>query len=591
MPAPPKGPARPAGWRRAHRLLAARAAAAPLALERSLDCSWPRLDLGRPRRLVTTGVGSSEAHARFLAQVVDEHTALPARFQPLGALVLPPRRAREDLLVVFSQGLSPNARLVLASAGEWHRVVLATASREEALLAPLHAAGVQVVPFEGGEERGTLLRVQGPLAAYGAAMRLAALLGAPLPLDPSSLRPALAAAECGAAAVPDSALDAPLVLVASGSHLELTRALSAKVLEGLLVPAPPVWELLHLAHGPFQQAFPTSHTFVALTRADAPDEPALLARLASMLEPSRHRLVRLPATLPGPLAVLEHELATTVLLLRAIARRRLDQARWPGRGRDRPLYALAAPPVRRRLETMTWPEVEGAIAGGARTAIVPLGSIEQHGAHLPLATDAWIAEALADAVCAAVPGSVACPVIRLGCAAEHLAFPGTLHLAPPTLEAVLHDVLAALARHGVRRALVFSAHGGNLPALREMVPRLRAALPALAIVTVTDLERVTAVLHAAAAAAGIPAGVAGHHAGEIETSILLALRPGDLRANRFAAGALVDTTDASHVFYPDLRATAPTGTVGDPRPADPARGLVYLAAWSRLLVDALAAGE
>lgn len=578
-------------WREAYHLLAARAAAAPAALERSLECPWPSLDLGRPRRLVATGVGSSEAHARFLAAVVDERSALPARFQPLGALILPPRPAREDLLVVFSQGLSPHARLVLASAEEWHRVVLATAVRDEALLGPLRAGGVQIVPFEGGEERGTLLRVLGPLAAYGAAIRLAGLIGAPLPLVLERLRPALASAERAGSAVPEAALDAPLVLVASGSHLELVRALTTKVLEGLLVPAPAVWELLHVAHGPFQQAFPGAHTFLALTRADAPDEPALLARLAAMLEPARHRLIRLPATLPGPLAVLEHELATTVLILRGIARRRLDQSRWPGRGRDAPLYGLAAPPVRRRLEDMTWAEVEAAVAGGARTAIVPLGSTEQHGLHLPLATDAWIALALADAVCAAVPGTVACPVLGLGCATEHLGFPGTLHLAPATVEAVLHDLLAALARHGFRRVLLFSAHGGNLPALREIVPRLRAAFPTFSIVGVTDLERVTATLHAAAAAAGIPAPVAGHHAGEIETSILLALRPGDVRTNRFAPGVLADTTDAQPLFYPDLRAAAPDGTVGDPRPADPARGLVYLAAWTRLLVEALAAGE
>jgi len=580
----------PERWREAHRLLAARAAAAPDALARSLQLEWPALDPGTPRRLVTTGVGSSEAHARFLAQVVDDGGTLPARFLPLGALLAPPRHARDDLLIVFSQGLSPNAQLVLAEAGAWHRVLLATATRLEDRLAPARARGVQVVAFEGAEEYGTLVRVLGPLAAYAAALRLAALLGAPLALDPARLAPALAAAAAAGEAVPDAALDAPLAFLASGAHVELTRTLPLKMLEGLLVPAPPVWELLHVAHGPFQQAFAGAHTFLALARADAPDEGALLARLASMLDPTRHRLIRLGATLPGPLAVLEHEVATTALLLGAIARRGIDQARWPGRERDAALYALAEPPLRRRLDALTWPEVEAAVAGGARIAVLPLGSIEQHGPHLPLGTDAWIAEALAEGVCAAVPGALACPVMQVGCAAEHLGFAGTLHVEPATLEAALRDRIAALARHGFERVLVFSAHGGNVAPLREMLPRLGAACPGVTLVAVTDLDALTATLHAAAREAGVEPGAAGHHAGEIETSILLALRPGDVRVARLAAGTLAGEVDAQRLFYPDLRANAPAGTVGDPRAADPARGLAYLAAWTRLLVAALSGG-
>lgn len=585
-------PSESLAWRAAYDLLAERAAAAPAALERSLACPWPVLDVGQPRRLVTSGIGSSEAHARFLAQVVDDAGQLPARFQPLGALLTPPRAAADDLLVVFSQGPSPNARLVLAASGAWHRAILVTARRDESLLASLRAAGAQVVWFEGDNEHGTLWRVVGPLAAYGAAIRLARLLGAALPpLDGSRLPAALAAAARAAAAVPEAALAAPLSFLASGTHLELVRTVPAKALEALLLPAPPLWELLEIAHGPFQQAFPGTHTFVALARADAPDEPALLARLATMLDAERHRLVQLPATLPGPLAAIEHELATTVLLLRALALRKVDQARWPGRGRDAPLYALAAPPVRPHLETLTWPEVEAAVAAGARTAIVPLGSVEQHGHHLPLGTDAWLAGALADAVCAAVPGTIACPVIPMGCASEHLGFPGTLHLRPQTLEAVLCDVLAALARHGITRAFVFSAHGGNAHVLREMVPRLRAACPGIAVTALTDLETVTRTLHETAREAGIAPGAAGHHAGDIETSMLLALRPGDVRSGRLAAGTIAEVSDAQALFYPDLRAHAPTGTVGDPRHADPGRGLAYLQAWTRLLVAALSGDE
>ena len=80
------------------------------------------------------------------------------------------------------------------------------------------------------------------------------------------------------------------------------------------------------------------------------------------------------------------------------------------------------------------------------------------------------------------------------------------------------------------------------------------------------------------------AETAGHHAGEIETSILLALRPAAVRRDVVAPGYLAPTADAQSLFYPSLRVHAPDGTVGDPRTADAARGERYLTAWTEALV-------
>ncbi|HJW68940.1 MAG TPA: creatininase family protein, partial [Candidatus Binatia bacterium] len=84
---------------------------------------------------------------------------------------------------------------------------------------------------------------------------------------------------------------------------------------------------------------------------------------------------------------------------------------------------------------------------------------------------------------------------------------------------------------------------------------------------------------------GIPLAESGHHAGEFETSILLALDPSRVRGTAMVPG-LPAGSDAQHLFYPDLRANAPDGVVGDPRRADAARGLRYLRAWTGLLADA-----
>jgi creatinine amidohydrolase len=572
-----------ADWRDGHRLLQERLAGLPDALRATAAMPLPSVSTRGLRRVVTTGIGSSEWHARVLAHLLDEHADVPARFVPLSALAT---TARGDLLVVFSQGLSPNARLALARRSAWRDVVVATAARGPARMAPLAAAGVHVAPFAGENEYGTLVRVVGPATGLLCAARLAAALGARVAWDVDAIAAAVASAGAAVAGVPDDVLAGPLAFVSSGTYASLAGNLALKVMEGLLRPPPPIWDLLHVAHGPFQQAFPGPATFVALTRDDAPEEEALLVRLEAMLDPTRHRVVRLHAPLGGTPALVAHEAQLDVLVLRAIAAAHVDQARWPGRDRDGALYDLAEPPLTRRLEACTWPEVEALVASGRRTAVVPLGSTEQHGPHLPLGTDTWIGDALAERLCAAVDDALACPTLRVGCASEHLAFPGTLDLRPETLEAVLRDVIAALARHGIERVFVFSAHGGNVAPLAAMLPRLAAAGAPVRVTAHTDLARLTAVLHAEAAAGGVSPGAGGHHAGEIETSMLLALRPGVVRTAAMTPGLIVDGADAQGLFYPDLRRHAADGTVGDPCGADPVRGVRYLDAWTAVLVDA-----
>src|SRR5215468_1017447 len=116
-------------------------------------------------------------------------------------------------------------------------------------------------------------------------------------------------------------LAAPLAFVVSGTYGELVTNLRLKVLEGMLRPLPPAWDLLHLAHGPFQQAIQGAAVFLALTRADAPHEDALLVRFEAMLDPSRQVLVRLRASLPAPFALLEHEMHLNAFLLRELEAR------------------------------------------------------------------------------------------------------------------------------------------------------------------------------------------------------------------------------------------------------------------------------
>jgi creatinine amidohydrolase len=222
------------------------------------------------------------------------------------------------------------------------------------------------------------------------------------------------------------------------------------------------------------------------------------------------------------------------------------------------------------------------ISEGRRTALIGLGSIEQHGPHLPLGTDRWIAEALLAGLEARVGDAIALPAVQVGCASEHLDFAGTLHVEADTLEALLCDWLQSAAHHGFERAYLFTAHGGNLDALSEMGDRLKARVRPLHLVIGTD-AKVGAMQSNAVAEAALSPLAAGPHAGEYETSVVAHLRPGSVRSDALAPGRLVTPGEAQGLFYPSLRPNAEQGVLGDPSSASATRGARYLAAWLDLL--------
>lgn len=109
----------------------------------------------------------------------------------------------------------------------------------------------------------------------------------------------------------------------------------------------------------------------------------------------------------------------------------------------------------------------------AEVALVPVGSTEQHGPHLPLGTDFTTAQAFARSFDDR-EDVVVLPTVPVGVSEHHRQFDGTLWVSPATFEDYLHDTLAGLATHGVDRAVVVNGHGGNSDAIRRAARRLRA---------------------------------------------------------------------------------------------------------------------
>lgn len=239
-----------------------------------------------------------------------------------------------------------------------------------------------------------------------------------------------------------------------------------------------------------------------------------------------------------------------------------------------------------RMDEMTWPDIRQAIAGGRTTVVVAVGSSEQHGPHLPTMTDTRIGDALAEQVARKLGDALQARTIPLGCSEHHLAFGGTVSLQPETLKLVLRDTVDSLVRDGFARIVLLPSHGGNFPAVAQAIAEARTRHPGVAVVGYTDLLGFAGFLAKASTEFGVSEEAAGAHAGENETSIMLALEPGLVAVDRFAAGYLGPTgeREVKIILEQGMPALTPNGVLGDPAGASAARGEVYLEKLADFLV-------
>lgn len=312
---------------------------------------------------VVTGIGASEGPARAMAALLRTTWNVRATFTPLSTFAVGEPRALGDALVVFSQSLSPNACLALDRAREFTGAVLftSTPSAPSTPSTPEQAASggaraaldrfrehgrVVTLPSACGagaeaiaRERGTLVRVLGPCAAtLAAALHVGAASARDVPALLAAIDAAPSRARAATSHLHDAELDGRIIFVTAGEYGELCSGIGSLWLEALYAPRPPMCDVLQIAHGPFQEFYESPMLIVALERPGA--ESALFDRLAEMLVPERHSLVRLSSPLLAPLACIDHLAQVNELVCRALRARPRDLRAWPGAGRDGPLYEL-----------------------------------------------------------------------------------------------------------------------------------------------------------------------------------------------------------------------------------------------------------
>lgn len=308
-------------------------------------------------RFVVTGTGSSEAHARYLSMLLNLYCDRAATYVPLSGFTTAHRQAFEGkTLVVFSQGVSPNAQIAINRRSDFSHTILFSATTPEAarqagkkeradLLQGLLDEGGELVEFPLAEEYTTLIRFVGPLAGYLAALQFVAQFPGcryPMPVREQIL-PLLDATppadlQTAMLSLP-SAFSQGFNLVTAAPISDFAQNLACKFMEGLYWPCPPISDFLQFAHGPFQQmnAHPKP---VVILQGNEPMETEMVQRSVDMLRDVGLGAYVVRVDAPPLFSIFGFEAALNRLIFPVMQRLQVNQVQWPGKGRDDLLYGF-----------------------------------------------------------------------------------------------------------------------------------------------------------------------------------------------------------------------------------------------------------
>ncbi len=230
--------------------------------------------------------------------------------------------------------------------------------------------------------------------------------------------------------------------------------------------------------------------------------------------------------------------------------------------------------------------VEASKSASSRVLILPLGSTEQHGPHLPLDTDTKITEAIVSTLARRYPEEVTvAPTFPYGSSGEHNRFIGTMSLSNEILAEAIKSLLYSASSY--RATLVVTAHGGNAPVAQQVISELRTLGVSTGIWFPTRtlfVERAEKLLVYPSAGSGIIDP--DLHAGRTETSIMLALDESRVKMHLAQKGADPKGQAAlERIRESGVHSLSPNGVLGDPTGANKQEGSLLLGVMSEALIE------
>lgn len=217
-----------------------------------------------------------------------------------------------------------------------------------------------------------------------------------------------------------------------------------------------------------------------------------------------------------------------------------------------------------KLADLHWPEV-APLEKKNIVAVVPVGSMEQHGPHLPFQVDVFIASRLAEDVEKRIPEILLLPPIWTGVSAHHMDFPGSITIRPRVFMDLLHDICASLHHHGIGRIVLLNGHGGNRASLDVLGQELYVEL-GVTIYTLAYWDLVPDLVKSLKTTASSGMG----HSGELETALMLYLAPHLVLQKDIPQGTLGiapprPTDRMKH--YVNMKEHSDAGVIGSPSAA------------------------
>ena len=227
----------------------------------------------------------------------------------------------------------------------------------------------------------------------------------------------------------------------------------------------------------------------------------------------------------------------------------------------------------------TWKEIEDS---GVDVAVVPVGSTEQHGTHMPLSTDTVVAEEIAKVIAQELDAYLT-PFIPIGQSEMWLEYPGSLSVSEDTMKAIIADVVDSLVKTGFKTIMFISFHGANVVVYRGFPESLQDKYDGIKVFTAGYpfwvRENWARIWAESLEESGLPEM---NHADEAETSLLLALRPELVGPNP------TDCPLPDNRYPPDktVRQTYPSGSMGHGSKASKEKGeKLWAAVKKRVLED------
>lgn len=222
-----------------------------------------------------------------------------------------------------------------------------------------------------------------------------------------------------------------------------------------------------------------------------------------------------------------------------------------------------------KLAELHWPEVKK-LDREKIVALVPVGSMEQHGPHLPFQVDVLVSSRLAEDLERKIPEILLVPSIWTGVSAHHMDFPGSITLRAKVFIDVLHDICASLHHHGFRRIVLLNGHGGNRSSLEVLGQQLFVEL-GLTVNTLAYWDLVPDLVKSLKKTKSSGMG----HSGELETSLMLHLAPRLVNQEDIPQGVLgIDEPGPMSGIkrYVNMKEHSAEGVIGMPSAATPEIG-------------------